>query len=651
MVEGSIRSIYRSIKESADLLNDLISADTMESMFRIVQDFLFKFVKFDAFLGAIANWRTEMITFEYVANIPKKIVYRKEEIPINEKDTLSGWVIKNGKTLYISDTNRKEELPSNLKLVGEPMCSWIGVPMIFRDEVIGLISVQGIEPSMFTADDLYFIKSLTDLVTPVFKVKIVNRELDFVKQLDELVEQALSPIGVIQNRKLVFVNRQFGEFLGVKKYEILGKDFLFIFHPDEREKILKNYEMRMRDVYVPEEYMTRFIDKEGKTRWGMVRAKKTTWNGEDADVFTIMDVTGLKKYAEALESMERYIRQLRKSDDENEIYEIFMNAIQDIFDVSEIFIGVINDNTVQVIKKRGYKNLPDKILLSNTKELEIAIREKCKKYHGHNGDSKKEYIVPVQVDGKTWGVVGMRSKKGVTERDMIRALINHLSISIKLLKVQRNLEYSRSIQELMVRMVTHDLQNVIAVIAGYNELLKEEYNQEYLREIEKALKKAEEIIDRTRVFSKLDIYRVKENLKEVDIRNIIKDAFKTVKSVYKNAIITIHGNAKILGYTLLKDAFENLLGNAYKYGATKVDVYIENLEDKVRIRIADNGVGIPEEKRDKIFEEFIRLDYTVSGEGIGLWIVKKIVELHNGRIWIEENKPKGSVFVIEIPTR
>ena len=93
--------------------------------------------------------------------------------------------------------------------------------------------------------------------------------------------------------------------------------------------------------------------------------------------------------------------------------------------------------------------------------------------------------------------------------------------------------------------------------------------------------------------------------------------------------------------------FENLIGNAVKHGkASRIEVDIQKSENGVRIRIADDGKGIPVDVMDKISEEGFT---TGSGSGLGLYIVKKLVESFGGSIKVERSVPRGTVFVLEFP--
>ncbi|MCX6291133.1 MAG: HAMP domain-containing sensor histidine kinase [Bacteroidetes bacterium] len=111
--------------------------------------------------------------------------------------------------------------------------------------------------------------------------------------------------------------------------------------------------------------------------------------------------------------------------------------------------------------------------------------------------------------------------------------------------------------------------------------------------------------------------------------------------------ITMHADKVALGLML-----NNLLENASKYSTenTLIHVNLQRLHDKTILSVADGGAGIPDAEKTKVFEKFYRLGKeetrTTKGTGLGLYIVKYIVEHHNGKITVRDNSPKGSVFEI-----
>lgn len=106
---------------------------------------------------------------------------------------------------------------------------------------------------------------------------------------------------------------------------------------------------------------------------------------------------------------------------------------------------------------------------------------------------------------------------------------------------------------------------------------------------------------------------------------------------------------------LMRRVLLNLLDNALKYSPSGSQTLIEAepVDGGVLFRVSDQGLGIPEHMREAVFDKFIRLEdegaKTRSSSGLGLTFCQVVAEAHGGRIWVEENQPRGSIFVVEIP--
>jgi PAS domain S-box-containing protein len=110
---------------------------------------------------------------------------------------------------------------------------------------------------------------------------------------------------------------------------------------------------------------------------------------------------------------------------------------------------------------------------------------------------------------------------------------------------------------------------------------------------------------------------------------------------------TVHGDEH-----QLERVFQNLIANALKFGGDeppRVHVDAHREQGAWRISVSDEGVGIPEEERDRIFELFSRGGQSTAGRGIGLATCRRIIELHGGRLWVEANAPRGSTFNFTLP--
>jgi signal transduction histidine kinase len=109
--------------------------------------------------------------------------------------------------------------------------------------------------------------------------------------------------------------------------------------------------------------------------------------------------------------------------------------------------------------------------------------------------------------------------------------------------------------------------------------------------------------------------------------------------------------------TLIRQAMENLTSNAIKYtpeaGTVTLRAYVE--DDNFCFDVQDTGIGIPQESLPHLFESFYRvnpdLNTTINGAGLGLSLVKSIVERHSGQVWVMSEEGKGSTFGLRIPLK
>jgi signal transduction histidine kinase len=103
---------------------------------------------------------------------------------------------------------------------------------------------------------------------------------------------------------------------------------------------------------------------------------------------------------------------------------------------------------------------------------------------------------------------------------------------------------------------------------------------------------------------------------------------------------------------MLEDLFSNLVSNALKYASEgkMIEIGIRDTDDSWTVHVKDWGKGIEDEYKEKIFTRFKRLDKGgVKGSGLGLAIAQRIVDLHQGDIWVEDNPEGGSVFFVRLP--
>jgi len=162
-------------------------------------------------------------------------------------------------------------------------------------------------------------------------------------------------------------------------------------------------------------------------------------------------------------------------------------------------------------------------------------------------------------------------------------------------------------------------------------------------------------LDMQRIKAKLHEY----NFKSLAVTTLLKDAVAIFDnpSTKHSIIVALPLNLpQVLGdVELLHQAFSNLISNAIKYSPEGSEVILNaRLEgDTVTLLVKDEGIGIPSESLDKIFDMFYRVENTSKsktvGTGLGLALVKEIVSAHNGQVWVESSLGKGSTFYVSLP--
>lgn len=223
-------------------------------------------------------------------------------------------------------------------------------------------------------------------------------------------------------------------------------------------------------------------------------------------------------------------------------------------------------------------------------------------------------------------------------------------------------------QDAFLNAVTHELKTPIASIRLYLETLKtrdikpakqQEFYDVMLADSERLLNTVEQILLASRAREQKRLL----NISEINLLTLLRECAERVRHRYdlpENAISlpSAEDKIKISGDTdELQAVFMNLLDNAVKYSQEdiKIALNVKNLNEKfVIVRIKDSGIGLPASEMKRIFRRFYRVPTRATqkakGTGLGLFIVRSIVDKHGGKIWAESAGPgAGSTFMVKLP--
>lgn len=212
--------------------------------------------------------------------------------------------------------------------------------------------------------------------------------------------------------------------------------------------------------------------------------------------------------------------------------------------------------------------------------------------------------------------------------------------------------------------VSHELKTPLTTIYGISDMLANgivkpedvgQFGQNIRSEAERLIILINDIVS----LSKLDENSVPYEDTETDLYSLAEEVIKRLQreASEKNITLSVVGeHVSIMGNrTVLDEIIYNLCDNAVKYGKNggSAEVKVSHIPKKALVTVSDNGVGIPPEHINRIFERFYRVDKShsrqVKGTGLGLSIVKHGVIYHNGTIRVDSTLDKGSVFTIEFP--
>ncbi|MGD0817474.1 MAG: MASE3 domain-containing protein [Methanomassiliicoccales archaeon] len=296
--------------------------------------------------------------------------------------------------------------------------------------------------------------------------------------------------------------------------------------------------------------------------------------------------------------------------------------------------------------------------------------EKLTKYHEEDvlGDSFIDRLVP-EDDRSTAREIFFKVSKGMASdwqmpiltedgermiwwhnatipgKDGDHYLIIGLDVTDRQAMTQR-LEDLNQTMEMVHKIVLHDMKNELGVISISLELYKRKNDPEMLDLAAQAVARGIDLLERMREVEQLSaVGGVAKPIEVAELVERILSERKTPKVEFKQT----GDNVQIVADDTFRIAIDNLVKNALTHAEpTKIEISVADCGDRCQITVKDDGKGIPDEVKNRLFEEGFKFGKT-GNTGMGLYIVSKVIERHHGRIDIKDNDPKGTSFVITIP--
>jgi PAS domain S-box-containing protein len=314
--------------------------------------------------------------------------------------------------------------------------------------------------------------------------------------------------------------------------------------------------------------------------------------------------------------------------------EIFYKAPLAIALIS--YDGIIIDVNLEFIKLFKYseeeligKNIDNLITNEKIKPEAMNLTTKAKKERIEIKTVRfDKYKNPINVAVLGIAFTDSSGRKLIfaTYRDITQSTVQEKKIIVQ-----------KEIIALINKILRHDLMNYFNVIRSAFRIYNETKEPDLLKEAMMQTEKGIELIRNMRNFEQIKMGP--EALTTINVKKEIENIAKLYA-----VEINIFGELFVRADKTFSRIIENLINNAIKHGkATKIDIELIENETENVILVKDNGVGIPEKIKKVIFEE--GFSYGKSGNtGLGLFIVKKLMEIFNGKVEVLDNKPKGTIF-------
>ena len=212
--------------------------------------------------------------------------------------------------------------------------------------------------------------------------------------------------------------------------------------------------------------------------------------------------------------------------------------------------------------------------------------------------------------------------------------------------------------------ITHELKSPIASIklslqTIVNRKLEASQQERLLQNSLKDTERLQNLVNNLLLAAKLDNQTVTFAYEQQNLSNLLQqitEKFTLNSSIKRNFHLDLESDIYLKGdRTALSSIFHNLIENAIKYSVNDDDILVKAFlkNQQIIIEISDTGIGIPDKEKKKVFKKFYRIGNEdtrkTKGTGLGLFIVRELVELHSGHITLKDNEPKGTTFQIAFP--
>jgi PAS domain S-box-containing protein len=526
------------------------------------------------------------------------------------------------------------------------------------------------------------------------------------------VENAPDPILIYQGTKWIYANPAATGLLGYSLDELLSMNFWDLVHPDMKEQVRERGLARLRGETVPPRYEVKIVTKSGEERWVDYTATLFELEGKPAVLVLAHDITDLKRmqedliqYAKRLELLRAIDRSILESKPVEEIVGTAFSYIRQLMPCKRISVILTNWEKMEVeflveapVSGESFKSAV-RFSLKGLTEI-IALLQQGEPIYIPDVSSWGELpsifqaiwdptvrsiiSVPMRVNGNLIGTLNIGSEQANAfskqHIDAAMEIAHQLAVAFLQAKLKeevklytehleqmvaertKELEEANADMEHFVATLAHDFRAPLMTIHGFAQALLEDYGdrldetgKDFLRRIVNSCDRLSQLITELRTL--VQVRRGEMPLRPISLEQIVRFVLEQLAALIEERgarIQVLCPLPKVMAQEgALVQVLQNLVSNAIKFvpfdRIPEVKIWAEERGEWIRVWVEDNGIGVPPEDRERIFQPFERLTRIErSGVGLGLAIVKVAIERMNGRVGVESEVGVGSKFWFEL---
>ncbi|MEZ5334982.1 MAG: PAS domain S-box protein [Methanolobus sp.] len=555
----------------------------------------------------------------------------------------SGFTVFSGKPLIVDDIKQETRFSVPRFLFEHNIVSGASVIIGNKENPSGVLFAYSGKQRQFGEHDIHFLQSVANILAETINLresfnslelykKLINRSNDYILVLDTV------------SKKLIYASERVIQDLGYSESEIMEKDvfdsdcfmkaldILDVIRKasDEGTYVVCSEFVRKNGTVFPVDISFSFVENEGKIYMVLIGR----------------DVTEQKKAHQILSESEAKLSTVFNnasdiiclSETDGTILEVSGTMLDSMGYTKKELIGISVEDVTAPAFSRDVTHLLDEIVEQDTITVEIEIIRK-------DGTS-----LPLEMKCQIIEYNGYKRilsvGRDISERRILeRAIRDH----------SEQLEYSNEIKNMFADVTSHDLISSVSLIEGFasylSDLEEEGEKKRYLSHILSSTDKLRKTIDSSAVFARMSSATEME-VQTMDLRHAFHNSLDRLldEVVSSNIRVTLNSPSTCPAYVnpIIEEVFFNLMSNAIKYSPENSEVVVDIFKDGEmwQVNVSDNGRGISDKDKDRIFKRFSRVSNTdVCGKGLGLSISRMALKCHGQELHVKDNKSgSGTTF-------